>query len=247
MRAWGRRLAIAVLVSVITVVAAVLLTMRPGDRRLYPPETGTPAVTVFLVSHGYHAGLVLSRAAMAEVAARRNSEALSAVAARFALYPWIEIGWGEEGFYRNVPTIASLTFAMAVRALFAPGNPSVLHVVGLSGHPAVMFPHADIIAPALSAEGFEGLVDRIDRTFAPGPRGDPVEDLGRGLYGPSLFYRAVGKFNILRVCNHWLADLLDVAGVPTSPVLATLPQGLFLDLRWRSGLVALARPVQAAR
>jgi len=167
MRRWARRAAVALALTFAVLAAAVALTMRPGDRRLYPPQTGTPAVTVFLVSHGYHAGVVLSRAAMAEVAARRSDAALSAVAARFALYPWIEIGWGEEGFYRNVPTIASLTFAMAVRALFAPGNPSVLHVVGLSGHPAVMFPHADIVAPALSAEGFEGLVDRIDRTFAP--------------------------------------------------------------------------------
>jgi len=247
MRRWARRAAIALALTIAVLTAAVALTMRPGDRRLYPPQTGTPAVTVFLVSHGYHAGLVLSRAGMAEVAARRGDPALAAVAARFALYPWIEIGWGEEGFYRNVPTIASLTFAMAVRALFAPGNPSVLHVVGLDAHPALTFPQADIIAPALSARGFERLVDRIERTFAPGPHGEPVEDLGPGLYAPSLFYRAVGTFNILRVCNHWLADLLDVAGVPTSPVLATLPQGLFLDLRWRSGLAALARPVQAAR
>jgi hypothetical protein len=38
----------------------------------------------------------------------------------------------------------------------------------------------------------------------------------------------------LRLCNHWLADLLDAAGVPTAPVVATLPPGLLADLRWRS-------------
>jgi hypothetical protein len=38
-----------------------------------------------------------------------------------------------------------------------------------------------------------------------------------------------------------VADLLDAAGVPTSPVLATLPFGLLLDLEWRSGLAPLPR------
>ena len=77
-------------------------------------------------------------------------------------------------------------------------------------------------------------------TFAPGA-GIAADDLGPGLYGPSRFYRANGTFNIFHVCNHWLADLLDAAGVPTAPVLATLPAGLFLDLEWRSGLRPLPR------
>jgi hypothetical protein len=81
---------------------------------------------------------------------------------------------------------------------------------------------------------------RIDATFAPAA-GIPAEDAGPGLYGPSRFYRARGTFNIFHVCNHWLADLLDAAGVPTAPVLATLPSGLFLDLQWRAGLRPLPR------
>ena len=35
------------------------------------------------------------------------------------------------------------------------------------------------------------------------------------------------------------ARLLDAAGVPTAPILATLPSGLLLDLKWRSNLVPL--------
>ena len=56
----------------------------------------------------------------------------------------------------------------------------------------------------------------------------------------SLFFRANGTFHLFRVCNHWIADLLDAAGVPTAPLLATLPSGLLLDLKWRSGLVRLS-------
>ena len=48
------------------------------------------------------------------------------------------------------------------------------------------------------------------------PQGGALPDLGRGLYGPSLFYPANGTFSIFRVCNHWIDELLGAAGLPTS-------------------------------
>jgi uncharacterized protein (TIGR02117 family) len=242
-RRWGRRLLIAVAALAVILVTLTLATVRTGDRALYPARAGEPTVRVFVVSHGYHAGIVLPRETLAEMSSRHGYAALIAVATRFGAYSFLEIGWGAEEFYRSVPTIASVTIPMAARALFLPGNRSVLHVVGLSYAPRAAFPLADIIAIDLSGEGFDRLLSRIDATFAPAADG-PVEDAGAGLYGPSLFYRARGTFNIFHVCNHWLADLLDAAGVPTAPALATLPPGLFLDLEWRSGLRSLPRPAQ---
>jgi hypothetical protein len=84
-------------------------------------------------------------------------------------------------------------------------------------------------------------VSSIEASFVNGAAG-AAEELGPGLYGPSLFYRSVGRFHIFNVCNHWLARQLSAAGVATNPVLAIWPAGLLLDLRWRSGasLVPLA-------
>ena len=239
-RRWLRRLIIGAAAVAVVFVGAILLTLRSGDRRLYPVAPGEPAIRVFVVSHGYHAGIVLPRGAVADAASRRGYAALIAVSTRFGAYPFVEMGWGDEEFCRSVPTIASVTAPMAARALFLPGDASVLHVVGLSYPPRSVFPLADIIALDLSSEGFDRMLGRIDASFAPGV-GSPIEDAGAGLYGPSRFYRARGTFNIFHVCNHWLADLLDAAGVSTAPVPATLPPGLFLDLGWRSGLHALAR------
>jgi uncharacterized protein (TIGR02117 family) len=240
-RHWGRRLLIASVAVAALFVVLTLVTLRSGDRALYPAAAGEPTVTVFVVSHGYHAGVVVPRETLADAASRRGYAALIAVATRFGAYPFLEMGWGDEEFYRSVPTIASLSVPMAARALFLPGNRSVLHVVGLSRPPRASFPLADIIAINLSGEGFDRLLARIDATFAPAAAGGPIEDAGAGLYGPSRFYRARGTFNVFHVCNHWLADLLDAAGVPTAPILATLPPGLFLDLEWRSGLRPLPR------
>jgi len=154
-RRWPRRLSIGIATLAFVFVATILLTLRPGDRALYPAPAGEPTVAVFVVSHGYHAGIVLPRATLAEVASRRGYAALIAVSTRFAAFPFLEMGWGDEEFYRSVPTIASLTVPMAARALFLPGNRSVVHVVGLSYPPRVAFPASDIIALGLS----ENLID----------------------------------------------------------------------------------------
>jgi uncharacterized protein (TIGR02117 family) len=227
--------------AVAALVIATLATTRSGDAALYPPP-GSPRVEVFIVANLYHSGIILPRDAVAEAARRRNLSALAAVTARFEKFPRLEFGWGDEGFYTRVPTTAELTTALALRALLRPGNPSVLHVVGLDEHPRKTYPDASMVTLALSEPGFERLAAALDATFARGREG-AIEEIGPGLYGPSLFYRAVGTFNLLRVCNHWIANLLDAAGVPTAPVLATMPQGLLWDLSTRAGAVRLPAPV----
>ena len=225
--------------AVVVLVVLTLASVRPGDRSLWPAR-GAATVAILVVSHGYHSGLVLPRSQLIEVAGRRGHGALVLVGERFAGFDSLEIGWGDEGFYREVPTTAALTVTTALRALLWPGNPSVLHVVGIHADPRSMFPSSDMIGLELSLAGFEHLVDRLARSLAQ-RSGEPSE-LGRGLYGTSLFYRANGNFHLLRVCNHWVADLLDAAGVPTAPLPATLPAGLLLDLEWRAGLARLAPP-----
>ena len=233
-----RRVGLCLAIAAGLFVAAVIGTARPGDRSLWPPPVGSPATEVFVVSHGYHAGIVVPRRAL-EQSSRRGLSALGYVATRFAGYDRVEIGWGDEGFYREVPTLKSLTVALALRALLRPGNPSVLHVVGIKGDPRAMFPNSGLVQVDLGEAGFERLADKLDATFTRGPDGVRPEELGPGLYGASLFFRANGAFHVLNVCNHWIAGLLDAAGVPTAPILATLPSGLLLDLEWRSNLVRL--------
>ncbi len=227
--------------GIIVLLAAAVLTTRPGDAALWPPPAGSAAAEIHVVNHAYHSGIIVMRAATAELASRQGNHALLAVTQRFATYQWLEIGWGDEEFYRSVPDLSSLKFAHAARALFWPGNPSVVHVVGLKDPPRMSFPNNEIVRINLSANGFAHMLERLDASIARTGEGGTPEDLGIGLYGPSKFFRGVETFNIFNVCNHWVARLLSAAGVPTAPVLATLPQGLLLDLKWRAGLVPLPR------
>jgi uncharacterized protein (TIGR02117 family) len=235
----ARRIGVGLAIAALVFVVVTIVTARWGDPSLWPPAPGAPITEAFIVSHGYHAGIAVPRAALAEQASRRGLSALGYVATRFADFDWLEIGWGDEGFYRYVPTAESLTVALALRALFRPGNPSVLHVVGVKNDPRAMFANSEVVRVGLSDAGFARVADMLDSTFARRNGSLMPEELGPGVYGTSLFFRANGAFHLFNVCNHWIARVLDAAVIPTAPVLATLPFGLLLDLRWRSGLVPL--------
>jgi len=241
---WARGLAIALgvllLFAIWMIGGAAWITARPADPMLWPARDAR-IVEVYVVSNGYHAGLALPREKLAEFASGRGYPALIAVAQRFAAFDWIEFGWGEREFYQSVPAVGDMSLRLALRALFYPGNRSVVHVVGISGDPVQAF-KAEMMKVPLSWNGFDQMLQKLDATFVP-PQNGALPDLGRGLYGPSLFYPANGTFGITRVCNHWIGDLLGAAGLPSNPVLATLPQGLMFNLRWQAKL----QPVEATR
>ena len=240
MRRWATGLGAGLLLIAAALVAVTALTARSGDPTLWPPRPGERTIEVFVVSNGYHTGIALPRTDVADFAGGLGYAALIAVTQRFDQFPWLEIGWGDEEFYRKVPTVRDLTLPIALRALFSPGNKSVLHVVGVPAGPVRVFASANVVRVSLSMRGFDRLLVSLDATFAP-PQAGALPDLGPGLYGMSLFYPAVGTFSILHVCNHWIGDMLDAAGLPTTPVADTFSSGLLLDLRWRAGLRTVER------
>jgi uncharacterized protein (TIGR02117 family) len=238
---WARRAGLGAAAALVALIVAAVLTARPADPALWPPRPGEPHIEVFVVSHGWHSGLVLPLAAIEDVVARGDHPghaALFALVQQFSGYRHLELGWGDEGFYRHVPDMGALTFGLAMRALLHPGNSSVVHVVGVAVPVMEAFPRADIVRIELTARGFLRMLAALEASFV--REGDAAaQPLGPGLYGPSLFYRGTDTFHMFNVCNHWVARLLAMAGVPTAPVPATLPAGLLLDLRWRAGLVAV--------
>ncbi len=218
-------------IALVALLALTAWTTSWGDKALYPPADADQTVTVYVVNHGYHAGLIMPQEALAQAAA--GLPLLGAAARRFDGYRWLEIGWGDEDFYRYVPALASLTMKRALRAMAGLNETSVLHIAGFDPAPARAF-RGDMVSLTLSQAGFARLAAELDQSFARAESDLPVE-LGPGNYGQSLFYKANGRYHAFNVCNHWIARLLRAAGVPAAPVLATYPSGLLADLRWRGG------------
>lgn len=227
-----------VLVPVLAALAPAMLyvaTLRPGDPSLYPARDGQPRFTIFVADHGYHAGLVMAREDVGRLGLVSGDPILVALSERYAAYQWMEVGWGDEAFYRFAPTISDVSISMAFNAFSGRNASTVLHIAGLKLSPEAVFSHSDLQRLELSRRGFERLLADLSATFAVDGRGLPVE-LGKGIYGPSLFYRAKGHYSLASTCNTWLGNLLSAAGLKTSPVSSVISPGLLADIRWRNEL-----------
>ena len=97
-------------------------------------------------------------------------------------YRWFEIGWGDDGFYRQAPRLGDVSVSLAAKALLWPTK-SVLHVVGLKTKPPRAFAGAQMLRLEIDAKGRARLREHIAKTIAL-----PLKPLGRGLYGSSLFF-----------------------------------------------------------
>lgn len=162
-------------------------------------------VRIYVVGHGWHTGLVIP---LSEVA-KETCPGLQ----YFDGWEYVEIGWGDEGFYRGSESI-SLDVAFAA---VATPTPTVLHVVGVNLPVEETYPTSEVIYLDLEKERFVEMMAFVGATFR-SENGAPV-DLGEGIYGFSRFFRAEGSYYFPNTCNVWTLKALKAAGVPVTPVL----------------------------
>jgi uncharacterized protein (TIGR02117 family) len=162
------------------------------------------SVRIYIVGHGWHTGLVVP-----------NGNALLAecpALVRFAGWEFVEIGWGDEGFYRGG---TSISLDVALKAVATP-TPTVLHIVGVATPVETFFSGSEVIAIDLSTEQFVDLVRFVGTAFKM-ENGAPI-DLGNGIYGDSQFFRAHGSYYFPNTCNVWTLKATKAAGLPVFPL-----------------------------
>ena len=220
----GLRL-IALLASLLSGCAVCdRFTDQPVFRGQSEPPVGTDGAggderthRVYLVGHGWHTGIVIER----DDANRDEWPE----AQHFYESRYIEVGWGDEGFYQA----ERITPPLVAKAIFLP-TPSVLHVAGFNQPPEEFFTASDVIEYSLSDDNFRRLCRFIHNTYELDADGEP-DWLGPGLYGTSFFYRAVGSYYYPKTCNTWTARALRSAGVPVVPQLAATAGALLIQAR----------------
>ncbi|WP_456381075.1 DUF2459 domain-containing protein, partial [Thiolapillus sp.] len=118
------------------------------------PGAGEPEKTIYLVSHGWHAGIVVWRSDIPDAA--------WPILADFPDARYLEVGWGDEDFYKTPDPHLGLI----LKAALLP-TASVLHVVGFGGAVQERFPYSEIIQIELSAAGFKKLSRSIAHLSIP--------------------------------------------------------------------------------
>lgn len=184
----------------------LLVLILPGCRSLTNGscviESGEAVHSIYVVSHGWHAGIVINQG---DVSKEWWPEQDAFPTARF-----LEVGWGDSAYYQHPdPGIGVL-----LRAGLLP-TPGVLHVVGFTSDVTDYFSQSEVIRLEISKRGMEDLSRYIHDTYK-GEYQHIPEPIGPGLYGKSYFYRARGTYHVFNNCNHWAARALREAHCPVS-------------------------------
>ncbi len=173
--------------------------------------------TFHVVNHGWHTGIV--------VASRDLLQVLPALGRDFRDDGYLELGWGDEGFYRT----PRAGLAQALRALGG-SRGSVLHVVRLPGAPDAAFQGAEQVTLRVGEDGYRRLLAHLAASFS-GTSQDGLQGLGPGLYGESRFYRARGRYSLSYTCNTWVAEAVAASGIALSSTSVLTADGVMSRLR----------------
>ncbi len=188
---------------IVLVLALLLTACSAALPAPSPSQTDLDAKTViFVTNNGWHSGIVVAKA---DLPPDRLPETTDFPEARF-----LEFGWGDAVYY----PAKQPTFAMSLQAAFVP-TPAVVHVAGLWGEPARVYPKAEVVSLPIDDENFGRLVDFIDASFERSGAARAAAT-GPGLYASSRFYPAKGSFHLFNTCNTWTARALAAAGFDVS-------------------------------
>jgi len=160
---------------------------------------------IYITNHGWHTGFVLP--------SEELFTELPQLKERFGYTPYLEIGWGDRGFYQA----RDITPGLAIKAVFWPTD-SVIHMVSVPFSAEIYFPHSEVKRICVDDQGYANLLSFIAQSFERDENGK-IKSQIKGIYGDSQFYNAAGHYYMMNTCNKWTAKGLVSAGMEFSPTL----------------------------
>jgi len=210
-------------------LALLALVMVSGCYTL--PESTRPegegrslsSESVYIVSHGWHTGIIYPR--------ERLLEYVPGLKTRFPSGDFLEIGWGDKGFYQAEEITAGIT----LKALFWPTE-TVVHVVAVARSPYRSFPNSEVRHVCLDQARIESLGRFLANSFAR-DQSDEIATTRKGIYGDSQFYVGVGSFHLFNTCNKWTAKGLESSGFEINTTLKLTASSIldYLDANAKPG------------
>ncbi len=184
-------------------MSALLFACASPPAGLFPPHPDEPSRAIYLVSHGWHAGIVVKREDIPPGVWPQHNE--------FPGAEYLEVGWGDKDYYMTPKPGLGIT----LKAGLLP-TASVLHIVGFDGPVTDYFPRSEVIRVDLSVAGFERLCRYFESSYA--RDGEMLsQPLGPSRYGKGQFYQSRESYHAFNTCNAWTARALREAGCPIMP------------------------------
>lgn len=124
------------------------------------------------------------------------------------IYNYLAFGWGDKGFFIDMPTWDDLTFSLAFKAAFWLGT-TAMHTTYYKD----LSEDEDCRRIMISKEQYSRLVSFVTDKFKRDANGNFINIKTDATYGSTdAFYEAKGRYNLFYSCNTWTNDALKVAG-----------------------------------
>ncbi|MBN2426253.1 MAG: DUF2459 domain-containing protein [Calditrichaceae bacterium] len=199
---------LAFLLSIIFIVHSDLIySQNVFNLTEYGQISEDSTYSVYVVSHGWHTGVVLAR-----------NDFIPSMGTDSIFFPqgrWLEFGWGDKDFYMSTPSEEDVNWLTTVKAAIWP-TASVIHVVGFDKPVPEYFSVSDLIGFNITDSLRREIVKFIIKSFAKNDDGK-IDSLSKGLYGESRFFTGREKYYFPKTCNVWTARALVEGGIRLKP------------------------------
>ena len=197
--------------ALIGLIAALLTWVRPGDMTL-PPAAPGQGVAIHILDNGFHTDIALPRARL-----EARGGPLAEAVRELPPGDWVLAGWGDARFYVDQRPIHH-RLPDGARAFLRPGNPSVVMLDPYGRDPAVAWGDARRQSLTLSPRAFDAMAARIEASLA--LENGRARIATRRPGDDAVFLASRERFSVLRLCNHWSAEVLNAGGVAVRPAHA---------------------------
>ena len=170
---------------------------------LYPQDEEDRPVPLYIVSHGWHAGIAIESKYIRDLLPDHPQMPEARI---------LKFGWGDQRYYSE----PDAGFGLMMRAALLPTR-SALHVVATDLPIERYFGASRVVRIQITQEGAEQLGLFISTRFRRDERGE-IKIVADGLYSNSQFFEATGRYYLPKTSNIWTARALRQTGYPITPI-----------------------------
>ena len=154
---------------------------------------------IFIKSNGVHTDIILNQQDVKKSITSKLNQQFS---------NYLAFGWGDKGFYIDIPTWDDLTFSVATNAMFLPSE-TAMHVTPFQSV------NSNWISVKISENQLDALLNFIEVSFKLKEKKFDKIDFA-GYTDMDAFYEAKGSYNLFKTCNVWTCMALKEAEVKTA-------------------------------
>ena len=218
-------LGIFILVIIGIIILLLLLiplgTIIPVNRKYQPANNG---VAIYLATNGMHTDFIVpTQHSLFDWTTLIDSQPYEK---SLTAYPYLGIGWGDWGFYRELDAWENLTPKLAAKTLFNPRTKTLMHITGYDKLPTA---ERRVEKVSITNQQYLALCDFIQTGFEFNDQQE-VQLLPNLGYTPNdNFYKGTGAYHYFHTCNYWVNKGLKKIGVRTS-LWSPIDRGMFYQL-----------------